>query len=144
LTKLISNWEKHPHAKPSNRKEKRALKLLNRLKFVAKNLQGSYDYKLCRKNKICALIKQFATPALFLTLNPADVCNPLLAVIGGMSAEQCMAMNTFQRGMFVANNSGVAAQFFDSLIKGFIDIILHYKKGFGLFGRYKAYYGIVE
>ncbi|EGO02433.1 hypothetical protein SERLA73DRAFT_48101, partial [Serpula lacrymans var. lacrymans S7.3] len=87
LTNLIFKWINSPRARPSNRKEKCALKMLNHLKFVAKNFRGSYGYKLCCRNKICVILKELATPALFLTLNPADICNSLLGVISSMSSE---------------------------------------------------------
>lgn len=90
---LIQKWEKDPMAKPSNREEKRALKLLNKIKLVAKELKGSSGYKLCRRNEIRALMKKYSTPALFVTINPADVYHPLLGVMGGKEAEEWRAMS---------------------------------------------------
>lgn len=80
---LIEKWEKDPNAKPSNKKEKRALRLLNKVKLIAKDLKGSSGYKLCRRNDIRALTKKYSTPALFITINPADIYHPLLGVMGG-------------------------------------------------------------
>ncbi|EGN98199.1 hypothetical protein SERLA73DRAFT_55221 [Serpula lacrymans var. lacrymans S7.3] len=87
LTNMISSWERDPGAKPSNQQQKCALKLLNRLKFATKELKGSFGYKLCRQNEIRALIKKFGTPTLFVTLNPANLYNPLLGVIAGLTAD---------------------------------------------------------
>ncbi|KAF8143076.1 hypothetical protein K438DRAFT_1911130 [Mycena galopus ATCC 62051] len=81
ITDLIRKWELNPNAKPSNRAEKKAMRTLGRLKVLAKDLKGSSGYKQCRRNEIRALIKRFSMPALFLTLNPADIADPLLAAI---------------------------------------------------------------
>lgn len=145
LTDLIQKWEHNPAATATNRDEKHAINLLNRLKMVAKEIKGSSGYKLCRRNEIRALMKMMSTPALFLTLNPSDLTNPLLGVMGGLQVDDWTMMSQEQRAVFVANNPGPAAQFFDLMIKAFVDIILGYKKpNGGLFGTCLAYYAMVE
>ena len=142
---LISKWEKDPTAKPSNRKEKQAIRILDRLKLVAKHLRGSSGYKVCRRNEIRALMKKYSTPALFMTINPADVYHPLLGVLGGKEVVEWQAMDRHQRAVFVARHPGPAAQFFDAMIKAFLNIIVrHGKEGGGLFGECETYYGMVE
>ncbi|EGO01395.1 hypothetical protein SERLA73DRAFT_37257, partial [Serpula lacrymans var. lacrymans S7.3] len=120
LTEMITMWEQNPAAKPSNRQQKHAMRLLNRLKLAAKDLKGSFGYKLCRCNEIRALIKKLGMPALFITLNPADIYNPLLGIIAGLSHAQWQQMSAFQQGVFVANHPGAAAEFFDTMIKSFL------------------------
>ncbi|KAF8193072.1 hypothetical protein K438DRAFT_1443719, partial [Mycena galopus ATCC 62051] len=71
-----------------------------------------------------ALIKKFSTPALFLTINPADIADPLLAAIAGVDPGKWRAMSSTDRQVFVAKNPGAAAVFFDEVIKAFIRIIL--------------------
>ncbi|KAJ7130144.1 hypothetical protein C8R44DRAFT_614209, partial [Mycena epipterygia] len=56
-------------------------------------------------------------------------------------------MNTHDRQVFVARHPGPAAQYFDRVIKSFIQIILKCKASgdnSGLFGDCTAYYGMVE
>ncbi|KAJ7648174.1 hypothetical protein DFH06DRAFT_997279, partial [Mycena polygramma] len=84
LSDLIRKWELNPNAKPSTRQEKKAMRTLNKLKLIGKDLKGSSGYKQCRRNEIRAMMKKMSTPALFLTLNPADICDPLLAAMGGV------------------------------------------------------------
>ncbi|KAJ7084456.1 hypothetical protein B0H15DRAFT_923742 [Mycena belliarum] len=84
LPDLMAKWELNPNAKPSNKAEKRAMRTLNKLKLMAKDLKGSSGYKQCRRNEIRAMMKKMATPALFMTLNPADICDPLLGAMGGI------------------------------------------------------------
>ncbi|KAJ7881843.1 hypothetical protein B0H13DRAFT_2235520 [Mycena leptocephala] len=82
LMDLLHKWEANPHAKPSNKQEKKAMRVLNKLKLVAKDLRGSSGYKQCRRNEIRAMIRKLGTPALFITLNPADIVDPLLGALG--------------------------------------------------------------
>ncbi|KAJ6601227.1 hypothetical protein DFH09DRAFT_901102, partial [Mycena vulgaris] len=52
LSELLEKWETDKNAKPSTKQEKKAMKTLNRLKIIAKDLRGSSGYKLCRRNEI--------------------------------------------------------------------------------------------
>ncbi|KAJ7602621.1 hypothetical protein DFH06DRAFT_914249, partial [Mycena polygramma] len=71
-----------------------------------------------------AMMKKMSTPALFLTLNPADICDPLLAAMGGVDPAMWASMKMIDRKIFVAKNPAPAAMFFDEVIKAFIRIIL--------------------
>jgi hypothetical protein len=145
LNDLITKWQDQKTVHASNRKEHRALKVLAKIRLVAKNLKGSSGYKQCRRNEIRALMKSFSTPALFLTLNPSDLTHPLVGAFGGISPDIWRSMNNRERGQFVAKNPGAAARSFDEMMKSFIDIILGYGKAQGgLFGICEAYYGTVE
>ncbi|KAJ7687297.1 hypothetical protein B0H17DRAFT_1136418 [Mycena rosella] len=96
------------------------------------------------------MMKKLATPALFLTLNPADIIDPLLGAMAGISSSDWAAMSDFQRHRFVAHNPGPAAIFFNEVISNFIRIILRYdplateESQNGLFGRCSGYYATVE
>ncbi|KAJ7127827.1 hypothetical protein C8R44DRAFT_830311 [Mycena epipterygia] len=96
LTEMMKKWELNPNAKASTTAEKKAMRTLGRLKLLAKDLKGSTGYKQCRRNEIRALMKKMATPALFLTLNPADIIDPLLGAIGGIDPAAWAQMDGFQ------------------------------------------------
>ncbi|KAJ7923717.1 hypothetical protein B0H13DRAFT_2230145 [Mycena leptocephala] len=87
ITDLIKKWELNPNAKPSNKAQEKAMRTLNRLK--------------CRRNEIRAMIKKLGTPALFLTLNPADIADPLLAALAGIDPEEWKKIDGFQRKVFL-------------------------------------------
>jgi hypothetical protein len=90
-------------------------------------------------------MNKFSTPALFITLNPSDINHPLLAVMAGMEADIWRSMDYHSRACFVAENPGPAAQFFDFMIKSFLNIVIRYGDNKpGLFGFCNAYYGMVE
>src|SRR5882762_3491309 len=90
-------------------------------------------------------MKKFSTPALFITLNPSDVNNPLVAIMAGMDPDVWRSLDSHAQAEFIATHPAPAAQFFDYMIKGFLDIVIRYgDKELGLFGHCKAYYGMVE
>lgn len=150
LTDLIVKWTADNQMKPTTTQEKKASRLLNRLKLITRDVKGSAGYKQCRRNEIRALIKTYGTPALFLTLNPSDLTHPLVGVYGGLEPSVWRAMSGNQRARFVAGNPGAAARFFDTMIRNFVDIVLRPGKSNrnpmlqGLFGPCETYYGMVE
>lgn len=144
LGELVTKWDRNPNAVPVSDIEKKAVAVMNRIKLVAVDLRGSSGYKLCCRNEIRSLTRVLSTPALFITLNPADVMNPLMGVLGGINPDAWRAMSKFERTKFVALHPAAAAKFFDIIIRAFIDIILRPGKEGGYFGRCKAYYGMVE
>ena len=145
LSGMISQWEKNPNTKPSTSAEKKAIALLNKMKLVMKEVRGSSGYKQCRRNEIRALTKKFGTPALFVTINPSDIHNPLVGVMAGMSPGKWRSMDAHSRAAFVAKNPGPASLFFDYTIKHFVSTILRYGDAEGgLFGKCSTYYGVVE
>ncbi len=144
LDELAAKWHTNPHAKAETEIEKKAHALLNKLKVVNKDLHNSMGYKLCRRNEIRALIKQYSTPALFITINPSDYNNPLVAILAGKPISEWQAMSDFQRMAFIAKHPAVIAQFFDAIITSFIKLVLRYDNGIGYFGKCSAYYGMVE
>jgi hypothetical protein len=126
LTELMTQWADNPKPVAKTKREKRALKVLAKIRLVAKNLKGSSGYKQCRRNEIRALMKNFSTPALFMTLNPSDLTHPLVGSLGGIKPEVWREMTSRERGLFVAKNPCAAAQFFDEMMQAFIKYVLRY------------------
>jgi hypothetical protein len=90
-------------------------------------------------------MKKYCTPALFITINPSDVNHPHVAVMAGIEPDVWRAMDYHSRAKFVATNPSPAAQFFDFLIKSFLNVVIrHGNNEGGLLGHCKAYYGMVE
>jgi hypothetical protein len=93
-------------------------------------------------------------PSFYLTINPADVYNPLVKFLGGDEINlDSMTTDTvpkyFDQACLVAKNPAAAGQFFNLYMKAFISTILGYNpKGEdvngGILGLVKAYYGCVE
>ncbi|KIJ10459.1 hypothetical protein PAXINDRAFT_86066, partial [Paxillus involutus ATCC 200175] len=81
LTELVRMWESDLWSKPRMDLQRRALSTLNRLQIISKHVRGSSGYKQFPYNEIRGLIRKFGTPALFITINPSDVCNLLVGLI---------------------------------------------------------------
>lgn len=121
-----------------------AVQLFRKLSVVTKNLQGSNGYKLCRRNEIRLLMRTYGMPAFFITLNLHDLSSVLVAHYGNISAEKWRSMSSYKRAVFVVSHPGATARAFDAQVCAFLDIIVGFKKGVGLFGKCEAYYAMVE
>ncbi|KIJ19338.1 hypothetical protein PAXINDRAFT_69603, partial [Paxillus involutus ATCC 200175] len=118
LTELVRMWESDPWSKPRTELQRRALSTLNCLQIISKHVHGSSGYKQCRQNEIRELIRKFGTPMLFITINPSDVCNPLVGLIESIKIAEWRSMCAFDRAVFVARNPAAAAVFFDDIVTG--------------------------
>ncbi|KIJ09345.1 hypothetical protein PAXINDRAFT_31422, partial [Paxillus involutus ATCC 200175] len=120
LTELVRMWESDPWSKPRTDLQRRALSTLNRLQIISKHVRGSSGYKQWRRNEIRGLIRKFGTPMLFITINPSDICNPLVGLIESIEIAEWQLMRAFDRAVFVTRNPAAAAVFFDEIITGFL------------------------
>ncbi|KAJ3014361.1 hypothetical protein NUW54_g1326 [Trametes sanguinea] len=107
-------------------------------------------YNIRQKKAIRGLINHRGTPTLFITLNPSDRDHPLVRLYarhdidaeGQMRGEE---LSQWQRTILAAHHPEACARFFDKMICGFVNVILHHgRPGNGLFGKCGAYYGTVE
>jgi hypothetical protein len=130
--------------------ERQAIHLLHEISALGHSIEGTAGHKLIMRNQIRGLINFYGTPCLFVTLNPADVHNPIVRILAGEdinleNPQRGEDMSSWRRKLLVAKNPATAALFFDKMIQGFIDVILGYgSKHGGIFGHCEAYYGSVE
>ena len=93
-------------------------------------------------------------PCFFITINPADIYNPIVKFLGGAEINLNNILpeqvpNYREQAILVAKNPFVAAKFFNIYMKAFISAVLGYepderKIEGGILGLVKAYYGCVE
>ena len=141
---LAEKFNKNDNARVTTQEEKHTVQLFRELSVVTKNLQGSSGYKLCRRNEIRSLMRTFGTPTFFITLNPHDLSNVLVGHFGNIPANEWRSMSSYDRAVFVATHLGAAARAFDAQVWAFLEIVVGYRKGNGLFGKCLAYYSMVE
>ena len=141
---LALKLEKNIGMKAETQEEIRVVRLFRELGVVAKNLQGSDGYKLCRRNEIRSLMRIHGTPTLFITLNPHDLSNVLVGHYGDVSPNTWRSMSSYQRAIFVALHPAAAAKAFDVQVQAFLDIIVRFRRPSGLFGECVGYYATVE
>lgn len=149
LESLEVKFKNDPLYKPSGEREKNIVNLLARVNLVGTQIPGSAAYKLKLRNEIRSVINYRGTPTLFVTLNPSDVDNPIVRVLGGESVDiedqmRGEDMEEHKRRVYAANHPAACALFFHSMISSFIKVILRHGQGQGLFGKCTAYYGTVE
>ena len=150
LRDVIGRYDRDPLYMPQTVPEQELLRLLNDVGMVARELPGTAGYKRRMRNEIRSLIYFRGTPALFVTLNPSDVHNPLVRILAGDEidlerAAHGVELTEWQRAVHAANRPAACAMFFHLMISTFIDVILrHGRPERGLFGRCSAYFGTVE
>ncbi|KAF5327481.1 hypothetical protein D9619_005136 [Psilocybe cf. subviscida] len=152
LSQLGKKFQLNPLYRPTDPKEQKACHVMSSLTMIARNIPGSNGYKVQLRNQIRALIMYQGTPTIFITLNPADVDNPIVRVLTGehISLEDISRgedMDSWSRQLFAARNPSACAMFFHLIITNFIKVGLKFGCGPsepGIFGVCDAYYGTVE
>lgn len=134
--------------------EKRVLDLMKDVNVISAHVAGSSASKVQRRNEIRALTYRYGLPSFYLTINPADVYNPLVNFLAGQDIDidallpECVH-NYHEQASLLARNPSVAAKFFNKVIEAFIECILGCNKdkaikSEGVLGCVNAYYGCVE
>src|ERR1700721_2865573 len=106
------------------------------------------------RNEIRGLMMKQGLPSFYVTINPADVYNPLVKLLAGADIDVDALLpeqvpNYWKQSILVAKNPAVAAKFFHVYVQAFIKAILGYdpkqdnSEG-GILGVVNAYYGCVE
>ncbi|KAJ7495931.1 hypothetical protein B0H11DRAFT_1646369, partial [Mycena galericulata] len=125
---------------PADDTEKRIMSLMGSVGLVARQVPGSAGQKVMLRNEIRGLINYRGAPSLFVTLNPADVDNPIVRLFTGEDIvledlARGEDMDQWKRKLLAARNPAACARFFDLMMTKFISIVLRYgKSDRGLFG----------
>ena len=141
-----------PSKQTYDTEERKVLKLMQELKFVTRDVPGSAAARLNMRNEIRGLTMELGLPSFYLTINPADVHNPLVRFLAGSDIEiddllPEQVTNVREQSILIARNPVAAARFFNVMMKAFIKNILGYENkavSSGVLGVVKGYYGCVE
>lgn len=150
LDQISAKWALNPAAKATTANEKAAVRILRKLRHVGGSLKGSAAQKQTLRNEIRGMMNVLGTPALFITLNPADVHHPLVRVLAGSDdaaidhVTSGLRMSKLDRARVVSDHPAAGAKFFHVMISAFLKCILGSNGAPGLFGTSKGYYGTVE
>ena len=104
-------------------------------------------------NEIRAMIVEKCLPSFYLTINPADVFNPVVKFLAGseinvdkLLPEQVPAY--IEQSILVAKNPFIASKFFNLYMKSFVKNVLGHDPcnpgNEGILGTVSGYYGCVE
>ena len=80
------------------------------------------------QNEIHGLMFDCGLPSFYITINPADVYNPIVKFLAGCEFNMLPqhVPNYWEQAFLIARNPFLVAKFFDSFIHAFIDAILAY------------------
>ena len=134
--------------------ENLVLKLMKEVQLVTSNVSGSSASRIAMKNEVRGLMMELGLPSFYITINPADIFNPLVKFLAGaeIDIDNLLPEDIPQyreQSLLVAQNPAVCAKFFNIYMKAFILAVLGYNakdtnvEG-GILGVIKGYYGCVE
>lgn len=132
--------------------ERKVFELMREVKFVSHNVPASSAARLNMRNEMRGLMAELGLPSFFVTINPADVFNPLVKFLAGKDIDVDALLpeqvpNPAEQSILIAQNPTVAAKFFNLVMKSFIKNLLGYNNpqlDKGILGAVRGYYGCVE
>ena len=138
----------------NNSEERKVLNLMKQVTAVTSNVPGTSASRVAMRNEIRGLMIEKGMPSFFITINPADIYNPLVKFLGGADIDIDNLLpeqvpKYMEQSILVAKNPFVAAKFFNIYMKSFISALLGFDPMYknldgGILGVVKAYYGCVE
>lgn len=152
--RIVCDRVAHGDAKSyQNEDERRVLQLLKEVNVVVSNVAGSSASRVVMRNEIRAMIVEKGLPSFYLTINPADVFNPVVKFLAGSEIDVDRLLpeqvpSYLEQSILVAKNPFVASKFFNLYMKSFVKNILGHdprnQDNEGILGTVSGYYGCVE
>ena len=132
--------------------EQKVFKLMREVKFVSHNVPASSAARLNMRNEIRGLMAHLGLPSFFVTINPADVFNPVVKFLAGENIDVDNLLpeqvpDPAEQSIMIARDPAAAAKFFNIMMKSFIKNLLGYANPqleSGILGVVNGYYGCVE
>ncbi len=154
MSERLSQSDETSVFKNATPEERRILRLLKEVNVINTHVPGSSAARIAMRNEIRAMIMSKGLPSFYITINPADVYNPLVKFLAGAEIDIDKLLphqvpNYMEQSILVARNPFVAAQFFNIYLKAFMKIVLGHgfsddAQSSGILGTLDGYYGCVE
>ena len=108
------------------------LNLMKQVNVVTSNVPGTSASRVTMQNEIRGLMIEKGMPSFFITINPADVYNPIVKFLGGGDIDLNNILpeqvpNYREQAILIAKNPFIAAKFFNIYMKAFISAVLGYE-----------------
>jgi hypothetical protein len=152
--RIVCDRVAHGDAKSfQNDDEWKVLQLLKEVNVVVSHVAGSSASRMVMRNEIRALIVEKGLPSFYITINPADVFNPVVKFLAGSEIDVDRLLpeqvpSYLEQSILVAKNPFVASKFFNLYMKSFIKNVLGHNSpdgdNEGILGNVNGYYGCVE
>ncbi|TFK64751.1 hypothetical protein BDN72DRAFT_734493, partial [Pluteus cervinus] len=122
VTERISRGD---YTTTNNDDESRVLRVMKEIQAVNASVQGSSSGRLQMRRDIHALTMHLGMPSLFITINPADIYNPVVKLLAGAPIDVDNMLpeerpTYLEQSALVARNPFVAARFFHLYMNSFI------------------------
>ena len=154
IERVISRSSNGSYATAHDEEERKVLDLMKDVNTISSHVPGSSASRVAMRNEIRALTTKIGLPSFFITINPADIYNPIVKFLAGEDIDIDSLLpeqvpNSWEQSILIAKNPVIAAQFFDTVVKAFFSTLLGYdptQKDLtgGVLGLVKGYYGCVE
>jgi hypothetical protein len=138
----------------NNEDEQCVLHLMKEVQVITSQVPGSAHARAHMQNEICSLMCKCGLPNFYVTINPADVYNPLVKFLTGAEIDIDKLLpeevpKFYDQSILVAWNPAVAAKFFNIYMKAFIKCLLQFKGKRtdlheGILGTVSAYYRCIK
>jgi hypothetical protein len=97
--------------------------LLNGLKIVSSSQQGSLGSKLFSRNHLRNVITAKRIPFIWLTLTSANIKEPIVALLNGISHDEALNLNSRERKNLVADDPVAAVEYFNITISSILHLL---------------------
>jgi len=154
IERVISQSSDGRYATARDDEEWKVLGLMKEVNTITSHVPGSAASRVVMRNEIRALTMKVGLPSFFITVNPADIHNPIVRFLAGKDINIDALLpeqgpDSWEQSVLIAKNPVVAARFFDTYLQAFISTLLGYdptQKDLtgGVLGLVKAHYGCVE
>ncbi|EFI26879.1 hypothetical protein CC1G_15280 [Coprinopsis cinerea okayama7 len=159
LDKIVTSLSTNSYPVPDTHAQSQALNLNKQVNVIFRDVPGSSGSRVTMRNEIRSMFAtELGLPSLYVTVNPPDVFNPLVAVLGGSDIDidnlpDNLVPTYWDLAKLVSQNPVVAAKFFHIYINAFITELLAWdedartdptKRRIGALGYTKGLYGCVE
>src|SRR2546423_1553450 len=117
------------------------------LTTIGMRVPESFSQKLMMRSEIKGLIVRGAEPAIWATINPSDLRNPVVLILAGMEipSDALPAATAAIRHAAATSNPVAVAQFFNHVCEAIFDGLIQSGTGrIGILGRVANHCGVVE
>jgi hypothetical protein len=117
------------------------------LTTIGMRVPESFSQKLMMRSQIRGVIVRGGMPAIWVTINPSDLRNPLVLILAGIqyTGDALPAANAAIRHAAATSNPVAVAQFFNHVCKAIFDGLIQSQTGqIGILGQVANHYGVVE